>query len=399
MDRPVVVEVAAAEGDALFWLTDQGFAATGGRIHDADRDFALYRKAFPTGWIGLGVNGLDRSSTSHYFATIRAADGSKPIVSDLTGASIDQASTLRPDRQDSTLFHGRAWKTRVPSAKSPDQVAIAVGEDASRSLAFTWRTSLESTVSSIKIAPATDGRADEGKVRIIEGSSIPVRSDGLVNDPVIRRHRVVVDGLSPDTPYVYALADGEPGRWAPWQFVRTAPAPSASNDLEFFSMGDPQCGLEEWGRLLRSAREKNPGASFLLIAGDLVDRGNERTNWDHFFLRAKGVFDGLPMMPAVGNHEYLDEGPRLFRSFFAIPKNGPVATSSIRSRPATRFSPCSTARPLHMIPLPRAARPNGSIGPLGNRLEPGNSWPFTIRFIPPTPADRSRRTSRTPGCR
>ena len=28
------------------------------------------------------------------------------------------------------------------------------------------------------------------------------------------------------------------------------------------------------------------------IAQFLVDRGNERTNWDHFFLRASGVFDG-----------------------------------------------------------------------------------------------------------
>ena len=28
-------------------------------------------------------------------------------------------------------------------------------------------------------------------------------------------------------------------------------------------------------------------------------------------------------MPCVGNHEYLDMGPRLYRAFFELPRNGP----------------------------------------------------------------------------
>lgn len=28
-------------------------------------------------------------------------------------------------------------------------------------------------------------------------------------------------------------------------------------------------------------------------------------------------------MPCVGNHEYLDAGPRLYRAFFDLPHNGP----------------------------------------------------------------------------
>jgi 3',5'-cyclic AMP phosphodiesterase CpdA len=64
--------------------------------------------------------------------------------------------------------------------------------------------------------------------------------------------------------------------------------------------------------------------NFLVLAGDLVDRGNERTNWDHFFLRSAGVFERLPVMPCAGNHEYLDVGPRLYRAFFELPHNGPA---------------------------------------------------------------------------
>lgn len=64
------------------------------------------------------------------------------------------------------------------------------------------------------------------------------------------------------------------------------------------------------------------------MAGDLVDRGNERSNWDHFFLRAEGVFDAIPFLPAVGNHEYLDKGPRIFRGTFDLPRNGPPEVPS-----------------------------------------------------------------------
>ena len=65
-----------------------------------------------------------------------------------------------------------------------------------------------------------------------------------------------------------------------------------------------------------------------MLAGDLVDRGNERTNWDHFFLRAAGVFNRVPVMPCVGNHEYLDVGPRLYRAFFELPRNGPIGIAA-----------------------------------------------------------------------
>jgi acid phosphatase type 7 len=151
----------------------------------------------------------------------------------------------------------------------------------------------------------------------------------LLNDPLIRRHRVSVDGLEPDTLYRYSAGDGSRSRWGPWRSVKTAPAPRAG--LSFMYLGDAQTGLEGWGRLLAAAHRRHPETDFILLAGDLVDRGNERTNWDHFFLRAARVFDSVPVMPCVGNHEYLDVGPRLYRAFFELPRNGPsgIATGLV----------------------------------------------------------------------
>jgi hypothetical protein len=143
---------------------------------------------------------------------------------------------------------------------------------------------------------------------------------------VIRRHRAAAADLEPDTVYAYSAGDGSPAGWSPWYKVRTGP--DRRRSFRFLFMGDPQCGLEEWGQLLSAAYRRHRDAAFLLIAGDLVDRGNERTNWDHFFLRAAGVFERLPLMPCAGNHEYLDQGPRLYRAIFALPAGGPAGIDS-----------------------------------------------------------------------
>jgi 3',5'-cyclic AMP phosphodiesterase CpdA len=88
-------------------------------------------------------------------------------------------------------------------------------------------------------------------------------------------------------------------------------------------LGDAQCGLEGWGDLVKAAVARRPDLRAILLAGDLVDRGNERSNWDHFFLRAAGVVDRIPFLPAVGNHEYLDRGPVHYSASFTLPENGP----------------------------------------------------------------------------
>ena len=141
-----------------------------------------------------------------------------------------------------------------------------------------------------------------------------------MNDPVVLRHVARISGLEPGTRYGYTVGDGTKEGTIKTAIVRTGPSPV--DDCSLMYLGDPQCGLEGWGKLLAGAYARRPDVGAILIAGDLVDRGNERTNWDHFFLRAAGVFERVAVMPCVGNHEYLDRGPRGYRTFFELPDNG-----------------------------------------------------------------------------
>jgi 3',5'-cyclic AMP phosphodiesterase CpdA len=364
VDVPVEVWIAAAPEP--FWLVERGFRPTGYRLENDDATWTLHRRTFPAGWVNLGVNGLDWTPRGHYVVFLQSAQrGSTltlqqvvlpPEVSpewrlEIAGAGLSAASDVarpfrwlpgelhgaivvqpRHDRRHSTLLAtSRVWKTHVPSGPIPDQVAIAYGPDPARELVWTWRTCPEIRGTGLRIVPARfqagvddPGRVPEGRgLRIVAGESTPLRCPNLLNDPVVRRHRVAVRDLEPDTSYFYSVGDPGSGQWGPWRVVKTGPAPTVSDRTEILYLGDPQTGLEQWGRRLSRAFRRHPGLDFVLIAGDLVDRGNERTNWDHFFLRSAEVLDRLPTMPCAGNHEYLDVGPRLYRSLFELPRNGP----------------------------------------------------------------------------
>ncbi len=365
VDRPVIVDVAAPADAPPFWLADRGFVATGLSLSNDDATWQVYRRTFHRGSVGLGVNGLDLTPSAHYVVFVRplaaktkttpAGDSGAPgvrlatccrphwrvtIARPGTSAALDVyrpfaeipaeltgAVLLQPDhsaRHSTRLATGRVWKTHVVSGPPPDQVAISYGAEAGRELLFTWRTSVDVMTSAVRIAPAasSEGRSpDPRSIHVVTGSSSVVETASVLNDPVVRRHRVAVGGLEPGRAYAYSLGDGTDGGWTDWRTVTTAPAPDRT--LRFLYLGDAQTGLEAWGRLLSAAARQTPAADFLILAGDLVDRGNERTNWDHFFLRAAGVFDRLPVMPCAGNHEYLDVGPLLYRASFALPSNGP----------------------------------------------------------------------------
>jgi hypothetical protein len=361
---PVMVAVAAPPKSPPFWLAEQGFRPSGLTIEVDGRAWDLHRKAFPAGWIGLGVNGLDRSPEAHYVAFVRPVaprqaldpaalamiadegvawkavlaregasashDGHRPIRA--IPDELDGAVLLQPahDRRHAALLAGgRVWKTHSASTNLPDQFVASFGEDPTRQLVLSWRTSPEVTSSVVRIAPAKYKTPEDDPtsppdlvgMRTIQGDVRPVRTDGLLNDPVVLRHAVTVDGLEPDTTYYYSVGDGAPANWSPWRTIQTGPV--RPRRLEFLYLGDAQTGFESWGTLLTTASGRHPGLDFILLAGDLVDRGNERTNWDHFFLRAATVFDRVPLMPAAGNHEYLDQGPRLYNAVFRLPQDGP----------------------------------------------------------------------------
>lgn len=184
---------------------------------------------------------------------------------------------------------------------------------------------------------------------------IPGLPGGTAPDPPFL-HRLRVEGLQPGTTYHYAL-EQMPETFS-GQF-RTAP--DADTPVRFIVYADSETEPEstgaavDWPRPfikgkrqyvvdqtegyrqnLRVMQDRAP--DFIAIAGDLVEKGGRQLDWDEFWRHNAGdlgdVARGIPLLPAVGNHEnyagrhggYSIAGARWsvakFQAYFETPDNG-----------------------------------------------------------------------------
>ncbi|HIJ66255.1 MAG TPA: hypothetical protein HPP77_09935 [Candidatus Hydrogenedentes bacterium] len=216
--------------------------------------------------------------------------------------------------------------TSHPATDSPDQVVLTWSDDPRTTQAVQWRTAAGIEECSIRYRSALSEVL--GEWAYVQALNSLLEDPQLANDPLNRRHTAVLAGLNPATTYVYQVGCGD--TWAPEAAFTTAPAEDVP--FTFIYMGDVQNGFEAWGDLLRAAYERHPEAAFLIVAGDLVGNGCDRSQWDAFFHAAKGAFDRRPLVPAVGNHDECDdEAPRMYLELFALPKNGPGGVTPERA--------------------------------------------------------------------
>ncbi|MCO4795360.1 MAG: metallophosphoesterase [Bacteriovoracaceae bacterium] len=99
----------------------------------------------------------------------------------------------------------------------------------------------------------------------------------------------------------------------------------SSPSLEFLSIGDTQT-FHKKHESVASSIVRNPdvrNSSFLLNTGDVVDYGNNYSEWLNFFKGADKYLGYFPLVAAIGNHDYarkksylLKKNPKYFRKFF-----------------------------------------------------------------------------------
>ncbi|GMV39828.1 MAG: hypothetical protein AMXMBFR64_15440 [Myxococcales bacterium] len=224
------------------------------------------------------------------------------------------------------LVHGQIpGNTAWPSVPEPDQMLLTFPGDPRTSIAVSWRTSPSIGEGAVEVREA-------GKVRRVPATLDELDSARwrpVVNDRVIHRFSAKIEGLKADTACEYRIAwpgpDGE--RTTAWRPFRTAPERDAT--VTFMYLGDPQNGLREWSKRFQAAIDRHPEVRFVLIAGDLVDDGEARTQWDDLFGGAGEAFARVPLVPVLGNHDHIGKGEELFTRLFVLPEDGPVAPEHV----------------------------------------------------------------------
>ena len=115
-------------------------------------------------------------------------------------------------------------------------------------------------------------------------------------------NQVTLDGLEPDTEYMYRFSNGDTV-----SEVKTFKT-GGTGDFSFFAAGDPQIGSggylngkDGWDKTLKLLPELDSSASFLLSLGDQVQAGKDEEEYDAYINREG--FNGLTLAPIIGNHD------------------------------------------------------------------------------------------------
>lgn len=349
---PVAVAVLTDERrtNEPFWLAERGFRRATNLWNAGAVKFETWEREFPAGEIGLGVNSVG-GGTEHYLVALRPLESGAALgltnlfpatlrVGVLTNGVRAYADrnetvtnvppavagwtlirTLRERRDDGRLIGLLRW-TGHPSSARPDHVVLTWSGDPRTSQAIQWRTRAGGGPGAVRWGRATGSvEGPPAAMKLAASRREDLEDRRLLNDPRVTRHTVELAGLEPGATYAYSVGDGTPDGWGPWRHFSTAQAGEAP--FSFIYMGDAQNGLDRWGNLVQSAYRSRPDAAFYLMAGDLVNRGAERDDWDDFFENASGVFDRRPVVPVIGNHEVQGGRPTLYLKQFALPRNGP----------------------------------------------------------------------------
>jgi hypothetical protein len=339
-----------------FWISEGGYTEAGKQLVMDKTRFEAWEKPFAAGTVALGYCALD-GFDAHYFVTVRpqtvgesvevsglvpdkghsrgTLESGARIWSDDADSKIDsvpeelagQKLVRAPEkRARETMLVGKWRQTGHPSHARPDQITLTWSDDPTTTQTVQWRMAKEVPAGQVKFKRA-DGTTPE---QTIDAEVTAIEDKYLVNDSVCHHFTATMRGLEPDTEYSYQVGGGPDGNWSDW--INFSTAPKEAKPFRFVYMGDAQNGLDEWGRLVRSCFEKHPDAHFYIMAGDLVNRGQDRDDWDDLFFNGEPVYSRRTLVPAVGNHEMSgSDRPGMYLSFFDLPENGSPALEKERS--------------------------------------------------------------------
>jgi hypothetical protein len=178
-------------------------------------------------------------------------------------------------------------------ASSPRHVHLSWESDPSRAVTVTWRS--DSVVASI-----VEYGLNESYGLLAVGEPAVVHAVQLVN-------------LTPATTYHYRCGDG--ATWSGRYNFTTGPVDGVDG-FSFAVVGDDR-GSYAVRRSVNLA-VLDVEADFMIHTGDLVNDGGIQQNWDLWFESGEGLHSGVPVMPALGNHEEM--APRYFEQF-SLPGN------------------------------------------------------------------------------
>lgn len=342
---PVIVSLMRDSSQAVipFWLLESNFQKTELIVSNGFSTYEVWQAEFPKGKVGLGINGFDRHRPVYFVSvgpknpedslTVRpifpqpqhmhAMDVGSFTYHDWDGLVLTEVPEQLKGHTMLTTIRGRAREAHVvggfrttvfPSSLQPDQITLTLTDAPENSMTVQWRTNHDVTDSWVKYWPA-----NSGDTTTVSANHFRLEDRQLRNDRYVSRFTAQMSGLTPDTDYHYIV-----GHAQATSDVHSFATPSNAQQFSFIWLGDTHNDART-GALIQDAANKHPETSFFIQAGDVVNTGLYRNDWDDLFGYTGSTFARKPFMAVPGNHDSQDGlGASMFRQHLHYPGNGPA---------------------------------------------------------------------------
>lgn len=193
------------------------------------------------------------------------------------------------------------------------------------------------------VAKQTAAKSQDSDSKI---QSVAATEAVLTDDDVTRYlYTATLTGLTPRTTYEYRVGyENKRGDWHPLTTAgsganKVATTDDAANTSA--TTGDAEAAKSEdftalifpdsqsadyrgWDALAKEAYKRNPTAAFFINMGDLVDNGEDASQWDAWFTAVEPMIEDIPFVGVMGNHETYNlqwqvREPKVYLSLFDFP--------------------------------------------------------------------------------
>lgn len=220
---------------------------------------------------------------------------------------------------------GSKWGGAPSAEFAPQRVILGWTGDPAHTQAVTWRTAKLAETPQVQFAPSS---ANPEFVAAAVTAQAKSASLDIGNGQTVATYRANLQGLKPDTRYLYRVGDGK--NWGEWNGFHTAS--DQPKKFRFLYVGDAQNDIKSrWSRLIRAAYTKAPRAAFIIHAGDLVASGYRDDLWGEWYDSMGFIAANIPSLAVPGNHELekppgspkSETLPQIWKQQFSYPQNGP----------------------------------------------------------------------------
>ncbi len=156
-----------------------------------------------------------------------------------------------------------------------------------------------------------------GDVKKIPALNSTFTDDGTENF----QYTAQIDDLKPNSTYEFKIVDGD-------KSTSTFELKTYDeNKFKGIIFPDSQSAdYDVWGNTAQAAFKQNPDAEFFINMGDLVDNGEDKSQWEAWMTRVEEQLQKMPFAPVMGNHEcysrdWQERYPISYLNFFAVPEN------------------------------------------------------------------------------